>query len=509
MHESGIRNVVVIMTDQQRADTIAAHGNSHMITPHLDQLASEGISFENAFVCGATCVASRSAFYTGQYAHNTGCYSFDAWAHNRTWVHELVAAGYRTAAIGKVHHTPSSHPMAFQDRIHAENFPEMRNWRDDYANFLKAGGMQSGCKLLTQDGKWHEKFVSDQFPLPEEFHEDQFVGRMAERWIDDYSSDQPFYLHIGFQGPHDPFDPPARFLDMYRDRDVPLPRKDKGGLAARPPQYARHMEAVRNSTDWHREPAHGGWSVDLRNAGPDDYRRMRRHYYALITQIDEQIGRIMAALRRRGMLNDTLVIFTSDHGDNLGDHDLMYKWLMTDEAVRVPMIVRLPDADGASPPPDRSGAADSALFSQIDIGPTILEAAGVAAPHRLDGQSNLTRLVTGDSTGAPEAVLCEDNYLLMYRTATHKYIHYAGQPHGEYFDLVADPFEDENLYTDKAHAKEIAQIRATLLDQLLVSRYHGSLPQIQAPNGERRIWPANHPEDPWVLHPGMRGNNLA
>ncbi|MFW5738693.1 MAG: sulfatase-like hydrolase/transferase, partial [Spirochaetota bacterium] len=101
-----IRNVVVITTDQQRADTIAAHGNPHMITPSLDRLAAEGVSFSQAFACGATCVASRAAFYTGMYAHNTGCYSFDEWAHNRTWVHELLDAGWRTAAIGKVHHGP-------------------------------------------------------------------------------------------------------------------------------------------------------------------------------------------------------------------------------------------------------------------------------------------------------------------------------------------------------------------------------------------------------------------
>ncbi len=500
--QHGIRNIVVIMTDQQRADTIATHGNPHMITPHLDQLAAEGISFANAFACGATCVASRAAFYTGQYAHNTGCYSFDRWAHNRTWVHELAEEGYHTAAIGKVHHTPSSNPMAFHDRIHAENFPDMTDWNDDYANYLKSGGHPSGCKLLTQDGHWLEKFVSDRFPLPEEYHEDQFVGRMAERWINDYADTKPFYLHIGFQGPHDPFDPPERFVEMYRDRNVPLPRRDRGGLASRPPQYARHMESVRSNTDWSRGPSHAGWTVDLSAATDDDYRRMRRHYYALITQIDEQVGRIMDALRQRGMLRDTLVVFSSDHGDNLGDHELMYKWLMTDQSVRVPMIVRLPDSDDGTPPSGRSGVTDNSLFSQIDVGPTVLQAAGIDTPDRLDGTSALNRILAGDTSTAPEAVVCEDNYLLMWRTATRKYIHYAGQEHAEYFDLTSDPFEEENLASSAAHESELAQIKAELLDWLLVSRYHGSLPQIEMTNGRRRIWPANHPHDPWVLHPG-------
>lgn len=500
-----IRNVVFITTDQQRADTIAAHGNAHMITPSLDRLVAEGVSYTDAFVCGATCVASRAALYTGMYAHNTGTYSFDRWSHNRTWVHELRDAGFRTAAIGKVHHGPAHDPMAFEDRIYAENFPDMRDWADDYANYLKSGGHESGCRLLTQDGRWMQKFGSDAFPLPEEYHEDQYIGRMARRWIADYDGRSPFYLHIGFQGPHDPFDPPGRFLDLYADRPIPQPRMDAGGYDARPPQYRRHMESVLNEDRWENAPSHGGWAMDLREAGPEDYARMRRHYFALVTQIDEQVGLIMDELARRGMLENTLVIFTSDHGDNLGDHGLMYKWLMTDQAIRVPFIVRLPD--GSPVRDERSGVLDEALFSQIDVGPTVLEAAGLAVPQRLDGRSNLDRFLTGNPAQAPEGVLCEDNYLTMYRTRTRKYIHYAGQKFCEYFDLQADPFEEHDLSGSREHADELSALRATLLDRILVSRYLGSLPQVGLENGERPIWPANHPDDPWVLHPGTKGRN--
>lgn len=138
------KNIVVIETDQQRHDTINELGNSHMITPSMDRLVREGVSFVNAFCCGATCISSRAAMYTGMYAHNTGCYSFDLWAHNRTWLHEIKEHGYRTAAIGKVHHSPSTAMMAFDDRIYSENFPQMRSWYDDYANYLKAEGQESG-----------------------------------------------------------------------------------------------------------------------------------------------------------------------------------------------------------------------------------------------------------------------------------------------------------------------------------------------------------------------------
>ena len=490
------RNIVVIKTDHQRHDTINALGYPHMITPNMDLLVQEGVSFTNAFCCGATCISSRAAFYTGMYAHNTGCYSFDRWAHNRTWLHEIKERGYHTAAIGKVHHSPGTAMMAFDDRIYSENFPEMRSWHDDYASYLKANGQESRCKLITQDGKWLDKCCSDVFPLDERHHVDQFVSRMATRWIRDYRGDEPFYLHVGFVGPHDPYDPPKRFIDMYDDRDIPAPHVDERGFGGKPPQYKRHMEACLNSTDWEREPSHCTWAIDLRNKSIEDLRRMRKHFYAEITQIDEQIGNIVSMLDRRGYLDESIIILTCDHGDNLGDHGLMYKWVMTDQAVRIPMVVRLPKTA-------RGGSIDAELFSQIDIGPTLLDLLDIEIPHRLDGSSNLARILEGDTSQAPETVYCEDNYLLMARTKDTKYIHYAGQPYGELYDMAADPWEERNLFAE--NPEEVTQIRAELFDWLLVSRYQGSLPQIQTPNGKRRIWPDNHPHDPYVLHGGSIG----
>lgn len=497
-------NIIFIETDQQRYDTIAAQGNPHMITPNLDRLVREGVSFTNAFCCGATCISSRAALYTGQFPHNTGCYSFDAWGHNRTWLHEIRESGFHTAAIGKVHHSPNRAMMAYDDRIFTENFPMMSGTYDDYANYLKAEGQESGCKLLAQDGKWMEKCVSDLFPLEEKYHVDRFVGRMAVRWIEDYGrytpTDKPFYLHIGFQGPHDPFDPPERFYNMYKDRDVPLPHKDKLGYEGRPPYYKRHMECLLNTKSWDKAPNYGGWAADLRDKTDEDLKRMRRHYYAEITQIDEQIGLILDALERRGVLEESLIVFTSDHGDNLGDHGLLYKWLMTEQTVHVPCVVRLPGAH-------RGGTTDEGLFSQIDLGPTFLTALGLDVPQRLDGRSNWNRLAAGDRSETPERVYCEDNYLTMVRTPDRKLITYAGQPHEEYFDMAADPWEEENLAGKEEWRREILELKEETLDWLMVSRYLGSLPQIDSDRGKRKNWPANHPDDPWVLHPGMIGQN--
>lgn len=485
-------NVVVITTDQQRSDAVGALGNPHMVTPNMDRLVREGISFTRTYVCGSTCVSSRAAFYTGQFAHNTGCYGFQEWAHNRSWVEDIRDAGYYTAAMGKVHHVPATAMMGYDERLYTENFPDLSKSYDDYANYLKAEGQPSPCQVLTQGGDWMDKHASAAFPLEEKYHVDQFVGRMATRWIKDYKHDKPFFLHIGFQGPHDPYDPPQRFLDMYEGRDVPLPHFDVGGLAARPPQYARFMEACANPTRFNAAPHYGVWAVDLTGMDDEAYQRMRRHYYAKITGIDYQVGQILDMLEARGLMENTLIVFTSDHGDNLGDHELIYKWLMTEQSVHVPMMVRLPDGK-------RAGELDEGLFSQIDLGPTILTALGLDVPQRLDGRSNWNRITTGDQSEVPERVYCEDNYLTMVRSTDRKLIYYAGQKEEEYFNMDADFWEEHNLVGDPDYALEILELKADMLEWLTVSRYLGSLSHVKNESGKRDKWPANHPQDPYVL----------
>ncbi|MDF7797956.1 sulfatase-like hydrolase/transferase [Pontiellaceae bacterium B1224] len=485
-------NVVVITTDQQRFDAVGAWGNDYMITPNMDRLVHEGVSFKNAYVCGSTCVSSRAAFYTGQFAHNTGCYGFQEWAHNRSWVEDIRDAGYYTAAMGKVHHNPPTAMMGYDERLYTENFPDLQKSYDDYANYLKAEGQPSPMKILTQGGDWMDKHCSQAFPLEEKYHVDQFVGRMATRWIQDYNREEPFFLHIGFQGPHDPYDPPQRFLDMYEDRDVPLPHFDVNGLDVRPGQYKRFMEACNNPNRFDAAPHYGVWAVNLEGMDDEAFKRMRRHYYAKITGIDYQVGKILDMLEEKGLMDNTLIIFTSDHGDNLGDHELMYKWLMTEQTVHVPLMIRLPG--GA-----RAGEVDEGLFTQMDVGPTILTALGLEVPQRLDGSSNWNRVTTGDQSETPEIVFCEDNYLTMARTKDRKLIYYAGQEEEEYFNMKRDPWEEYNLVKNPEYEKEILQLKAQMLEWVTVSRYLGSLSHVNQADGKRSMWPANHPHDPYIL----------
>uniref|UniRef100_UPI0035627820 sulfatase family protein n=1 Tax=Pontiella sp. TaxID=2837462 RepID=UPI0035627820 len=231
---------------------------------------------------------------------------------------------------------------------------------------------------------------------------------------------------------------------------------------------------------------------DLTGMDDDAFRRMRKHYYAKITGIDYQVGKILDMIEEKGLMENTLIVFTSDHGDNLGDHELIYKWLMTEQAVHVPFIVRLPGGK-------RAGEMDEGLFTQMDVGPTILTALGLEVPQRLDGSSNWKRITENDRSEVPDMVFCEDNYLTMVRTDDRKLIYYAGQPEEEYFNMEKDPWEEYNLVKNPEYKEEIMQLKVEMLEWVTVSRYLGSLSHINQVDGKRDKWPANHPGDPYVL----------
>lgn len=485
-------NIIIIKTDQQRHDTIHDLGNDHMITPNIDKLMDESITFTKAFCCGATCISSRAAFYTGMFAHNSGVFHFDPWSHIRTWLHDLKDNGYHIAELGKVHHDPIEAPMAFDERVTAENFPSMLHW-DDYSNYLKANDQPSPCKVIGENAMKGERSGYVPFPLEEKYHVDNWLGRISCRWLDDYDNDKPFFLHIGFVGPHDPFDPPQRFLDMYENIDVPAPVVSGDEFETKPKQYERFMDNLRNRVpDYQKGEIYGANVIPLKEMGIQDYKEMRKHYYAKVTQIDEQIGKIMDCLEKKGLLDNTIVVFTSDHGENMGDHQLIYKWLMTEQTTRIPMIIRLPGAENG-------GTIDKKLFTQMDIGPTMLDFAGAKVPSYLDGNSTRKRLMQGEKSEAPDMVFCQDNYLTMVRTEDRRMIHYAGQHYGEYYDMENDPWEKRNLWDTPEYQEEIKDLKLKYLEWRAASSYLGSIERIKcAPNGQRK-WPAFHPHDPYVL----------
>lgn len=461
-------HIVLISTDQQRADTLAALGHRHMITPNLDRLAGEGVAFTNAFACAATCMSSRCAFYTGHYPNTTGVMGFDAWTGRQNWVHRLRAAGYHCVNIGKTHIHGANH--GFHERIADQRNKAQPDYTDvdtrssDWANELRAAGFEPPLNLYQTVPEYDRYLTALPWPLPEEWHYDTWMGRKAVEYIEQWDpAAGPRFLHIGFLGPHEPYDPCQRCLDLYVDRDIPMPRFGPAARAGIPDE----LYASRRNNDA-AEPNISAIRTSFVNE--DSVRRMRRHYCANITQIDEAIGCILAALKTRGLYENSLIIFTSDHGDHLLDHDLAYKGDLFDEVIKVPLIVK---------PAGKSRATVSdALVSQVDVARYILEQADVKADD-LSGRS-LKPLLDGSSAAirdyvyAQEGCTClrpEPDVLTMIRSLEWKLVALPDPEKGLLFHLASDPGETRNLWNDPAAREMRGRLAEALAAWLIRSRW--------------------------------------
>lgn len=470
-------HIILIMTDQQRFDTLGAWGYDHMVTPHMDRLVNEGISFRQAYCPGATCIASRAAIFTGMYAHNTGVYTFQRWAHHRCWVQDLADAGYWCVNIGKMHFGPRDVPGGFHERVIVENptNKDHANGRadDDWGNYLHFHGQERPNDRNQSDPDWLRKHQGVPWHLEERFHSDVFIGDSAVSWINHYQGNKPLFLQVGFTGPHEPWDPLPRHLELYKDKPMPPHFLREGELAEKPPQHQAHLE-------FHANTGHES-QIDLRGATDEEIATMKRHYFAKITTVDEQLGRVLAALDERGWLENSLLIFCSDHGELLGDHGLAYKWLMYDPIVHVPLVIR--HAGSVNRPKTVQD-----LVSLMDLGPTILEAAGLEVPGYIEGQSLLPYL-TEEPIEPRAFVFCEDNYQIMMRSTTHKLVYYIGQEAGEFYDLAMDPHELHNLWNDPDCGATKNALMNQLLAWLATSTYYNAGYKQKQSRQIRLRWP--------------------
>ena len=471
-------NIILIMTDQQRFDTIGAWGYEHMITPAIDRIARNGVSFSQAYAPGATCVASRAAMFTGMWPHTTGVYSFDPWADHRNWVQDLNDAGYWCASIGKMHFSPRDVPGGFHERVIVENPTNLTlangGADDDWGRYLSLYGLERPNARNRSDPDWLAKHQGVPWHLEERFHSDVFIGNSAVAWINGHRGERPLFLQVGFTGPHEPWDPLPRHFALYEGRELPPAVWREGELGEKPPQQARIKEF--HATTWHES------QISLDGASPEAIAEMRRHYYAKITTVDEQIGRVLDALETRGYLDDSLVVFCSDHGEMLGDHKMAYKWLMYDPIVHVPLIIW--DNRSAA----RTGEVHD-LVSLLDIGPTVLQAAGIDVPTYFEGRSLLPYL-EGDPAEPHPYIFSEDNYQVMMRGANHKLVYYIGQEEGELYDLQEDPYELTNLWDDPTYEATKTGLLHDLLDWLTSSVYWNAGYRRTRSRHTQMRWPA-------------------
>jgi len=414
-------NILLITTDQQRYDTIHDSGFSHMKTPNLDRLAQEGCTFEQAFSPNPTCMAARHNIITGLPARYHGfddnyfdvikAPPFDV----PTFPQVLADNGYDTAAFGKMHFTPVRRHNGFNHMELMEEIPRYRE-DDDYAQFLQAHGYGN---IQSIHGVRHLLYMLPQRSLvPERFHGSVWVADRTIQYLENNHGNRPFMIWSSFIQPHPPFDVPDQWADMYRDADLP-PLKE-----SRTPISPRAQES-RCIADYPNE---------------DYLRRARELYCAAISFVDEQVGRILQKLKDIGQLDNTLIVYTSDHGEMMGDYGAFQKFLPYDSSARIPFIVRYPEHFVP-------GSRSNAFVDLNDLFPTFLDAAGVSYPAniQLPGESLLIQNGKKDRRSQYIEHAKGNRRWISLREERYKYNYYYGGGLEELFDMTDDPDETTNL----------------------------------------------------------------
>jgi arylsulfatase A-like enzyme len=464
----GRPNIILMITDQQRFDTIRALGFPYMDTPNLDRLVREGVTLTNCFITAPSCVPSRASLFTGYYPHTTGILkNGDRWTH--AWVEDLAASGYHCVNVGKMHTVPFETPMGFHERYVVENkdrYLEGRYYFDEWDKAMHARGLvKQQRERYRERPDYEERLGAFEWELPEDMHSDMFVGDMATWWIETKPKvDGPLFLEIGFPGPHPPYDPIPRYAEPYMDRELPLPEVTEDELEGLPDPFKamrRHNTEVDHDSIVHQ--------LDPTEA---QSHRRRAYYLANVTMIDEKVGQILQALDAKGYLDNAVVIFTSDHGDALGDHGQSQKWTMYDIITRVPTVVWAPGRI-------EGGRRVDGLCQMMDLGPTILEMAGVPVPSSFEAISLVPALQDEAWAGRScvfaehgrDGILRETAFMTMVRTAHWKLVHFVDEPEGQLFDLDNDPGEVHNLWDDPAAAAEKQRLLAMLRDWRIRSGY--------------------------------------
>jgi choline-sulfatase len=417
-------NLLIIMSDEHHPRAMGVAGHQIVRTPHLDRLAVRGTRFSAAYCNSPICVPSRASFATGRYVHELG-YWDNAMAYDGRvpgWGHALQQSGHRVEAIGKLHYRNADDATGFDRQHHPMHIYDGHGmvW-----GALRAGQVdfsERAYRMLEPIGPGTSKYNIY----------DENIATAAEAWLDRAAADRhdidkPWVLQVGFVAPHFPLTVPQDILDLYPCQQMPPPRlhPDAG--------YLRHP--------W-LEASHRMYPVD------DAFDAQRRRlatacYYGLCTWVDRQVGRVLGALARNGLSETTRVIYTSDHGDNIGARGMWGKSTHYDDAVGVPLIMAGPDVP--------VGKVCNTAVSLVDVAPTILDAAGedpYAWAANLQGRS-LLEIARGSDDPA-RTVFSEYHAFaspsagFMLRDGRYKYNYYVGyQP--ELFDLARDPGEEQNL----------------------------------------------------------------
>jgi arylsulfatase A-like enzyme len=491
-------NVIFFITDQQRADHLGCAGNPIVKTPHIDELASQGVLFTNGYVANPTCMPNRASIMTGQYP-NTCVRSFGVNLPEDvpTFSGTLRSEGFATKAIGKMHinfwfrkvyddvrsaeYIPGwLNPATHKSMV--ENFPTPFYGFDEvdlvvghgdscnghYEDWLAERSPETLETLRGLGGRILGQLYRES-PVPEELYPTSYLTDRAVDFLDRYAAgklgSEPFLLKVSYPDPHHPCTPPGRYARMYRPEDIALP-----------PSFG-DVEAVRSHPYLgQRLDLPGLRNMMFRTSDEEEVRHFTSHTYGMISMIDDSVGAILAALDRHGLTDDTIIVYTSDHGDMMGDHGMVLKgWLPYQGVLHIPMIFKVPGMA-------KAGSVSDALVSSVDIAPTLLNLCDVdrdRQPPDMQG-IDITPMLEDPSRRLRDCCLAEIDendtgladkmpgsratagrlkYLI---TERYSLTVYGGIPgYGDLFDRHEDPHELKNLW----HSHP--DLRAELVERLL------------------------------------------
>ena len=437
-------NVLLMCVDHWPGYLLGAAGHPCILTPTLDKLANNGVRFANAYSATPTCIPARRALMTGTTSKTHGDRIFDEhldMPELPTLAQTFFDAGYQTYAVGKLHVYPQRDRIGFGDVIlNEEGRHHLGMGADDYELFLAAEGY-AGQELT--HGMCNNDYMARSWHLPEHLHATNWTANEMSRMIHRRDPKRPAFWYMSFNFPHPPLVPLAAYLDMYRDAEIPEPVIG---------EWAREFEAL-------------PYALRMRRDRFPDYslrenRIARQAFYALCTHIDHQIRLIVGILREEGLLDDTILCFTCDHGDMLGNHGQYAKGLFYDDSANIPLIL-VPAADDSRVGHHR---VDGRLAEIRDVMPTLLDLAGVPIPETVEG-------ISLASDGQREHLYGEhyeddERATRMLRSERHKLIYYPLGNRVQLFDMQEDPDELRDLADDPAYAEVCEDLTAKLIENM-------------------------------------------
>ncbi len=515
-------NFIVIMTDQHRADYLGCYGHPFVQTPAIDSLAERGTRFSRFYVNSPVCMPNRASYATGRLPSVCGARGngHPLPENANTFIDLLRTKGYRTSLVGKSHlMTMTDFPPAWNHEIRegmepaGDGFEEARrtttidshynqenpkkwseedDWKlklpfygfekvflctghgdtvgGEYVHWLKREGIDRG-KTVGPENALESDTVAPQAwrtAIPEEFYPTSYIRKHSLQMIDEYAeedSDDPFFMMVSFPDPHHPFTPPGKYWDMYSADQVELPENFHVGESNAPGPVQRARQIL---DEYNMDPTK---TMVILPAGEQETKEAIALTCGMITMIDDAVAEILVKLKEKGMDEDTVIIFTADHGDFLGQYGLLLKGpLHAQSIIRVPFIYADPYAQGAS--------LCEAVSGTMDISQTILSRAGIGGYHGMQGRSLLPEIETGHDHGRGAWIVEEESQWAMFGleppvrvkslvTEDWRVSLYDGSDLAEMYNLKNDPFEMNNLWNDSDHVAVQAELMERMARELI------------------------------------------